>query len=535
MATLTPEQFKARFPNTNVGGGSSVTKKKVLTPEEFKAKFPNTTVGKKEVSKEEGVKGLGGFGVGLVKGVGRAIRGIGEIGEDVGNLVLPKRFEPKNTIFDSSSQRGAEVKEQLRSKGTAEKVGGFVGDVAQFAIPGTAVTKATKALPLIPRLGARALTSGGVATAQEGQIGKESAIAAGSEIVLPGVSKALNATLLNPNKRLLKSFGSALSGQSSEVLEAITKAPITSGQVAKTLARGGEREIVQAQANTILKGIQNIRRDAGRKFGKALEGLAKEDIDPLKIRMNTTRALSNNGITVKGGRVLVDDSQILDDAIKKRAEKMIVDVNSKTDLSGAGVRRIMDFVESKKFTTVGGNADRGAFNKLADDISGAFRKAVNESTNKLKQANKDFSEERGLVDAIEKIFGKVKFGKDVDLDNIARKVDALFRKKGNDPNRIDDFLNRIGADPDKFRASEATRQILTKDFGANAPGTSISELIRSITSSFVTPQAVAKLARITGYTTQVLSPILNELKPATRALFIKSILGISDDVKDEFK
>ena len=533
--SLTPEQIQAFRDKHNITTGQSPKNtNSSLSSEQIRGyrKRFNIPTPKEEGEKKEGAKGLKGLTTGFAKSAGNFVRGTGQLGEDFGNLFLPKKFEPKNSLFQPDSEAGSQVVKALERKGTSENVGGFIGDVAQFAIPGA---KTTKALSFIPKVASRAFISGTVATAQEGNIGKETLIGAGSEVVLPGVSKAVKSVIASPTKRLMKSLASGVSGQSTEALESIFRQPKTSAAVTKAIKSGDERSIVQAQAQVILDGVKSVKKDAGKKFGEALEQLSKEDIDPIKIRNNTSKVLSANDVSTVGGKVSIGDGQIIDEKIQRKAISLVEEVNKQKDLTGSGVRRIMDFIESKKFTTVSGNADRGAFNKLADDLSGAFKKAVNESTDKLQNANKAFSEERNLVDGIEKIFGKVKFGKDVDLDNIARKVDGIFNKKGLDQFRIDDFLTKIGVEPDKFRSAQATRQLLTKGQPTNTPGGNISEFFRALTGAVVSPELIGSLSRATGRSEQVLTPILRELSPATRAVFVKSILDIGDDVSDEIK
>jgi len=140
-------------------------------------------------TKEEGVGGVKGFGVGLLKSGAGTLRGMGVIGQDIAQATAGRVVEaitgtPREDlgtdIYDPESKKGAELAEELRRKGGAEKFGGFVGDVAQFAIPGTMATKATAGSGLLARAGAQALTAGTVTSAQEGEVGKDALISAGT-------------------------------------------------------------------------------------------------------------------------------------------------------------------------------------------------------------------------------------------------------------------------------------------------------------------------------------------------------------------
>lgn len=138
--------------------------------------------------KEEGVGGAKGFAVGLAKSELALIRGLGQLGQDfaqatagrvVEKITGTNRNDLGTDLYDPESKLGAKAKETLVAKGGAEKTGKFVGDVAQFMIPGSAVTKASAGAGLLARAGAQAVTAGTVTSAQEGEVGKDALISAG--------------------------------------------------------------------------------------------------------------------------------------------------------------------------------------------------------------------------------------------------------------------------------------------------------------------------------------------------------------------
>lgn len=120
-------------------------------------------------------KGIGRSGVGLFSGVGQIGRGIqkglaraSDAVLGTGNIDLLGK-----SMFDADTEEGKKLTDLATPKTTAEKVGKFAGDVAQFAIPSTAVSKATKSANLLTRMVAEGVTSGTTATVQQGGFDKE--------------------------------------------------------------------------------------------------------------------------------------------------------------------------------------------------------------------------------------------------------------------------------------------------------------------------------------------------------------------------
>ena len=129
-----------------------------------------------------------------------------------------------------------------------------------------------------------------------------------------------------------------------------------------------------------------------------------------------------------------------------------------------------------------------------------------------------------LTEAIEGIFGKVNFKNTKELNNIARKLESLFSKKGLDPKTLDDFLTKLDLDPSDFKTSEAVRQIATKKTGANTKGLSISEILQQVSSAVITPKAIQDISIATGLSSKILDTIIKNTTPSVRSLIIKSIL-----------
>lgn len=133
----------------------------------------------------EGVLKSGGqtiLGLGtLGRGIQRKISGVGEalFGEK-----NPFKLDEGN-LFDSGEKR-EKFEELVTPESKAEKVGMFIGDVAQFAIPGSYASKATVGAGITRRMLAQGLTGATVQAAKSGDIGKdELAVGAMNALMVP--------------------------------------------------------------------------------------------------------------------------------------------------------------------------------------------------------------------------------------------------------------------------------------------------------------------------------------------------------------
>lgn len=461
-----------------------------------------------------GSTGLIGVGSGFIKSAGETLQNIGK--GTLKALTFGKADTDKLGFSD----------EQLERRGGAEKLGGFLSEVAQFGIPAAKVGKLAKALNLGTKatLATRVATSGTIGTAQQGELGREGVIAGASELAFPAVGKVAKG-LGGVFARLIKGIGSTASGVGSDALESIVRNPTTAKQVAKQITAEGTEPTIRKNAQAILNGVRNVRREARKTFGNAISELKAEDIDPKAFRNSLQPFFDKYQISSAGKERILTGVEFDKQSLLNKASNLIDEV-SRVDLNGKDLRSVLKKVENARFKTTGGDAERLSFNAFLTDLTQSLNKAVGESTDKLGEINQTFSSDMQLVDGIEKIFGKMKFYNEKELVTASERLSQLFNKKGLAPSTIDKFLNRIGISPDDFRTTEAVRQITEKDFGANQIGTTVSEFLRSITSSVVTPELVRDVAINIGTTGQKLAPVLNSIEPSLRPLFITSMVEL---------
>lgn len=470
----------------------------------------------------------------FVRGVGKSaaelLQGAGTLGQTIAEKTAGKLVEkitgtPAENLGIDAYRKGTPEYEKIQAAtapiGAGEAVGKFAGDVAQFAIPSTKAVKAVQGGKLA-KAGVRALTSGGVAAVREGEIGKDAAIAAGTDLALSGAGAALQ-----PVKRLigrlLKGTSSALSGAPVSQIDDILKNPT----LAKEIASKEGSVVLKDNVNTIANGVQTIKQQARATFGKGLSELAETDIKPDVFRSQTQGVLDKYGSKiVKGKRVL--ENVEFDDPKNIQKASELVDRLANAKLDGKSLRKLADDIDNAVYKTATSD-ERLAYNAFVKDLSGQLRKAVTSSTDKLKEINTQFSNDMKIAQAMEGIFGKVQFKNTNELNRISQRLESLAKQKGMSPEILDDFLTRIGIEPTDFRASEATRQIGNLAQQSNTVGANPFEIIRSATSSIVTPKMVRDIAIKTGLAEEPLNRFLSSVEPTVRASFLKLILNVSDE------
>lgn len=325
--------------------------------------------------------------------------------------------------------------------------------------------------------------------------------------------------------RLFKGLGAGLSGASSTQIDEFLTNPKLSAQVSKEFNKSGNAVILEKNAKAIVNGVSTIKKEASAAYRTGLEQLAKEDVAPKTFRSSVQKVLDKYGSSVKAGtgqrtlaNVEFDDPK----NIKKASE--LIDRLSNTELDGKSLRHLADDIENAAYKTATSD-ERLSFNKFVSEMSDTLKTAINSSTgDKLTKINAAYSRDVQLAESIEAIFGKVKFKNMEEVNRVSQQLETLFSKKGLSPEYINNFLEQAGIGQG-LKTSEAVRQIKNMATKANTKGLSIGELIQQVTSSVVTPNAVKNIAIATGWSKQVLGPVLEKLTPAARVTFLKLISG----------
>lgn len=466
-------------------------------------------------------------------------------------------YVQKYGVEPFSTMSAPRVASEATTKPSANRVSDFVGGKGITDFVGAKIAKARlpegqeqfveepskrQVLGSAIQLGALALPGASVgakfATKMAAGAGTGLALDVGSklqsgETIRPGLGTAVGAALPVAgaglgvaNKivgRLFKGLGSAMSGVSTKTIDTIIENPRAAKLASERLAKSGNDKVLEQNARSIINGVSKIRKEARGAFATGLEQLSKTDIDGATFRNQTQTFLDKYGVSKGAGRRVLAGVEFDDPKNLEKASKLI-DRLSDTDLDGKSLRKLADDIESAKFKTATSD-ERLAFNAFLNDMAASLKGAVSASTGKLDEINANFSQDMQLAGAIEKIFGKVKFKNLPEVIDASKKLETLFAKRGLEPKAIEDFFRRVGIDARDFKTSEAVRQIAEKEFPSNTPGTSVSEIFRSVTGAVVTPEMIGKIARVTGLTQQELTPILTKMKPQAKVLFINALLG----------
>lgn len=507
-------------------------------------KFNIDRFGSAPTQEPQGKTGISGFTTGLAKSAGGAILGAGQIGQDilqgtVGRGVEALTGTPRNELGSSLLEKGTdafnEAKSQTTARTTSEKVGKFTGDVAQFFVPGSAATKLTKGAGIIAKIVARAAGSGSVAALQSGEVGKDAAVAAGTEALLPGLGKVAGGvknvvgfatkTTGSIMKNLLKGLGANV--------DAIADNPEAISAALKSLS-GAEKSFLtktlEKSSQTIQQGIRTVRGEARKAFGEGLEKLGLEDISPKNFRNSIETTLAKFGSVVSKGKRKLNNVEFNDPKNLSKASSLI-DRLSSTKLDGKTLRKLADDIDASKFKTATSD-ERLSFNVFINDLSKGVKDAINSSTDKLKEINKQFTGEMQLVEAIEDIFGKQKFFSEKELQKISEKLPNALKKSGLSEENINSFFKRIGIDPTEFRATEAVRTSVSGRRVPEAEGLGLGEIRRQVSAAIFNPEQATKfslfLERLPKNQLDKVSSIISKATEKTRPLVIKTIVDLFD-------
>lgn len=326
--------------------------------------------------------------------------------------------------------------------------------------------------------------------------------------------------------RLFKGLGSGLSGASSDMIQQIVDNPEAAQKVSRQISENGGDKVLEQNAKSILDGVSKIRKESSAAFGKGLEELKGTDINPTTFRQQTQDFFDRHNIYIgeDGSRNLAGVE--FDDPKNLQKASDLIDRLQNAELDGASLRKLSDDIENAKYKTATSD-ERLSFNSFIADLSKTVKNAVVKSTDKLTDINAAYSSDRQLAESVQKIFGKVKFNNLPEVLQASQKLESLFNQKGLAPKVVDDFLTRIGINPEEFRAGEAVRQIGNKAETQNSVGTGVGEIMRNVTSAIVTPDMVKNAAIKTGMAKGAMKKALEVMSTPARNAFLQALESAS--------
>ena len=232
-------------------------------------------------------EGTGNFlpdvGVGVAKSVGEMGLGLGTIGRSIQSK-LPSFMqgfgkgagETGTSVFDAGSTENQAATDTLQRNTAGEKVGGFVGDVASFAIPGGAAVKATKGASFLTRAAALGASDALTTTVRQGEFDRNSVDSAIIGAAFPVVGKAAGAL-----KKAVLPTGKDAGGR---VINSLIK------PLLKDFSYGKNPGSAVAEAGIVANSLDDLAVKIGKARGTAGEEIASK-ISGVSKRFDATDAL----------------------------------------------------------------------------------------------------------------------------------------------------------------------------------------------------------------------------------------------------
>lgn len=412
------------------------------------------------------------------------------------------------------NQNDLSIKEVLGS--AAQTAANFIPleKTANLATKGATKLGAGKALA---KVAGKVVAGAGTGYALDVGTGLQNENKTTAESLKPGVGTIVGASLpvagllarkliVEPLGRISKGIASGLSGTSANTLDEIINNPEKAKEISSTLATKGSDVVLQDQVNQYMSGVSKIRKEASTAFGEGVEKLAETDIKPTVFRSNVQNFLENNGISLENGQRSFGNVEFSDPSNIQKASSLIDKLHS-AELNGKSLRKLVDEISNSAYKTATTD-ERISYNLFVKDLASAVRTAITDSTDKLGEINAQYSKDIGLADAIQNIYGDVKFKNAEEINKIAKKIEKQ-NLTGLDEKTVNDFFDRIGKSSKDFKTTSATREISNKALQRNPEGLNVSEIVRSITAGVITPKLVRDISVLVGKTQPEIKKILN--------------------------
>lgn len=342
----------------------------------------------------QGNTGLKGFAtglakkeVGLLKGAGSLVQGLGQRIIAAGTPASLEEVRAKTGI--KSLQKGTEqeyrFQEAITPRGTSEKVGSFVGDVASFALPGGAITRVGKAVGAATKTGflGRAATEAvgfsGITAAQEGEINndvKDAAIIASLFPVLGKVNSTIKALTEGTRVKIKSDIANKL-------VTSLIKPKLRDFSYGKNPGLGVAKEGITG--NSLEELAQNISKKRQSLF-RQTENIAKKS--------NKTVNLSNVLLPIDNAIIKAQKTPKTNATLISRLEDIKSDLLGGIDnFNNVSVEEAVNFKRTigdiTKFT--GNISDDTIVNKPLKQIYGSVKEKINAVESKLKGLNERYA------------------------------------------------------------------------------------------------------------------------------------------------
>jgi hypothetical protein len=259
---------------------------------------------------------------GIAKGLGKSalqlFQGVGELGQNIaqqtaGRVVEAVTGQPKEELgskmFESGTEEFETLKDATKTETTGESIGKFVGDIAQFIIPATAVSRVQKGSSLASKIVGQALSDTGVQTAREGELNKDVRDTAILSLIIPSVltggQKAVSA-LLGKSDSAGRVINSLIKPASKEFSYgknpgmAVAKEGIVANSLDDLVTKIDDT--IKNKSNEYIEAIKKSNTalnisDSFKPIDEALDVAVKQNNQGLVNRLNTIKVALTNNLT----------------------------------------------------------------------------------------------------------------------------------------------------------------------------------------------------------------------------------------------
>lgn len=382
--------------------------------------------------------GVNNFSEGAGKGILSTIKGLGQIGEKVGNTLLPKIAESPSQYSEQALQANKNqggvmgkllAKDNLAAQGTAQSLGKATEQIAEFFIPAgevNAVEKIlasgakmniaklgsflgkdlanilSKAASLGTKMAVRATEGGGVIALQSGGNPEEVKTGIKYGAAFPVIAAPLSGIIKKVGglQGVKDRLAGALSGRGTAVIDEIKKNPKAAiegltGESIETLSKDARvlKEAAVAmkteagkEYNRVLNNLQEIYENEGKSFDKGTE------INKI------TDLLENKFGIVKAGKIAELTGEAVEDAGKLDFESSRFIKPGDVGLINRALGAVKSFRDPLTPKTLEGLASKIDKLKSPSDTAKDINSVIHTITSSLRESVAKMGEEAGYTE-----------------------------------------------------------------------------------------------------------------------------------------
>lgn len=471
---------------------------------------------------------LEGFSRGFVKSGLSTLEGFHKLGKKVTDTVDKAiGIEPRanDHLF------GDKMAKEIETTRKGEGLGRFAGEVAQFAIPGSKVAKATQGAKFATKIGAMAATDGAVEFVKSGGDVKKTATTAGMSAAIPVAGKLVKFGVKDIAGGLLKRLAGTATGAGTDVIDTILSKP----KVAKKAMRGNGVKILSDAAQEIVDKVAVINKQAGDDYARGIKNITK--------KYAVEQVENGTKILTKSGEKIISKSDVFETALNKLNDfgvkidtsdgiklkntvlassderkllNVFKEVDQWDDLSIDGYVRLSRKIKGH-IAKVPETESQRQLAKILGAMSNSLRRSLGEAIPEFKAMNLKYAGDKKIIKELQSHFGKVSDDPQ-QLVRTVRKLQNLFTKNKEQAREILERLD-LGDIDAQVAGAELSGGTLrsTAAIGGN---------IGQIAQTLIPRKAIGRMVGETGEVVKVLEKNLDTISgmtPAIRAAVLNII------------